>query len=96
MNIIRSSPKQVIQDNIRQTADHDPYRSPLPLYHDPRLPAGWKRSVFRTEQGQFAVILMDPEGRKFRTKEEVRKYVEMKRVVGLDPESMDFSVFGKV
>ena len=50
----------------------------------------------RTEQGQFAVILMDPEGRKFRTKEEVRKYVEMKRVVGLDPESMDFSVFGKV
>ena len=52
--------------------------------------------MHRTEQGQMAVVLHDSQGRKFRSKEEVRKYIEVKRVASVDPEKMDFSVFGKV
>lgn len=95
VNVVQSAPKQVMP-GIRSSPSPDIHRSPLPLYHDPRLPPGWQRSVHRTEQGQYAVLLTDPQGRKFRSKEDVRRYLEGRTVSNIDPENMDFSVFGKV
>ena len=80
VNVVAGNPKvspQVVTAAASQ-------RSPLPLYHDPRLPQGWRRTVHRTEQGQMAVVLHDSQGRKFRSKEEVRKYIEVKRVASVD------------
>ena len=69
----------------------------LPLYHDPRLPLGWRRDIQRAPSGEcFVVLIHVSSGRTFRNREELRTYLVSSGAAGPDPGKVDFSVFGKV
>ena len=70
-------------------------RPEIPLFHDPRLPPGWGRSIQRTASGECFVVIYDPAGRKFRSREEIRSFVTSQGISGIDPSKVDFSVFGQ-
>ena len=68
----------------------------LPLYHDPRLPPGWERTIQKAPNGACFVVISTPDGRHFKNKEEIASYLQVSGAVpGLDPSKVDFSVFGK-
>ena len=69
----------------------------LPLYHDPRLPLGWRRDIQRAPSGEcFVVLIHVSSGRTFRNREELKTYLVSSGAAGPDPGKVDFSVFGKV
>ena len=68
----------------------------MPLYHDPRLPPGWGRTIQKAPNGSCFVVIHSPEGRVFKSKEEIANYIQVSgSVPGMDPSKVDFSVFGK-
>merc|ERR1712227_779501 len=68
----------------------------LPLYHDPRLPPGWGRTIQKAPNGACFVVISTPDGGQFKNKEEIASYLQVSGAVpGLDPSKVDFSVFGK-
>eukprot|EP00092_Neocalanus_flemingeri_P108930 GFUD01139933.1.p1 GENE.GFUD01139933.1~~GFUD01139933.1.p1 ORF type:complete len:337 (+),score=97.99 GFUD01139933.1:34-1044(+) len=69
----------------------------VPLLFDQNLPEGWKRKVIERQSGKgngFHVRIYG-EGRGFSRKKELKKFVEDNKLTSIDPESVDFSVFGK-
>ena len=70
-----------------------------PLYIDDRLPPGWYRKIFERKCGKTAgtyyVIIYSPERRRFRSRNEVKKYFDEIGECILKVEQFDFSVSGK-
>jgi len=53
----------------------------LPLYHDPRLPPGWGRTIQKAPNGSCFVVIHSPEGRVFKSKEELSRRLPMDLVL---------------
>ena len=65
-----------------------------PLYQDPRLPPGWSRALTMTTDGTCSVSILDNLGRVFRSREELRMFIIASGRPLVDPDKIDFSVFG--
>jgi len=64
------------------------------MYNDPTLPPGWKRRVRKRTFGKCDVLIINPDGRKFKTKNELRAYLDRQSDSDLDIDSFDFTVSG--
>jgi len=73
-------------------------RNKIPLFHDPTLPPGWSRKVTQRMTGATAggwdTYLIDPTGKRFRSKQEIRRHFERIGEVFLRWEDFDFNPFG--
>jgi len=69
-----------------------------PLFDDPNLPDGWYRKVVQRQTGatagQWDVYVYNPDGKKFRSRNELRSYFNQSSS-SLNSEDFDFSVKGK-
>jgi len=69
-----------------------------PLFYDPTLPPGWTRKVSQRMTGATAggwdTYIMDPVGKRFRSKQEIRRHFEMVGETVLRWEDFDFNPFG--
>jgi len=69
-----------------------------PLFDDPNLPTGWSRKVVQRQTGatagQWDVYIYNPDGKKFRSRNELRSYFTQSGTQ-LNSEDFDFSVKGK-
>jgi len=69
-----------------------------PLFDDPNLPDGWYRKVVQRQTGatagQWDVYVYNPDGKKFRSRNELRSYFNQSGS-SLNSEDFDFSVKGK-
>ena len=70
-----------------------------PLYIDDRLPPGWYRKVIERKcgktAGKYDVCIYSPKHRRFRSRNEVKKYFDEIGECILKVEQFDFSVSGK-
>ena len=70
-----------------------------PLYIDDRLPLGWYRKVFERKSGIRAgkndVYICSPKHRRFRSRNEVKKYFDKIGEGVLKVDQFGFSVSGK-
>ena len=70
------------------------------MYSDPSLPPGWKRKVKKRAglgvgvQGKWDVFIVNPDGRKFKSKTELRNYIDRQSDSELDVDNFDFTVSG--
>ena len=73
----------------------DTVSSPTIMYRDPKLPQGWSRKVRkRTVTGKYDVFIINPTGKKFKNKTELKSFLERQSDSDLDAENFDFSVSG--
>lgn len=69
--------------------------TPNIMYKDPRLPEGWTRRVRkRTLTGKYDVWIVNPDGRKFKTRSELKGFLDRESEEDLDIERFDFSLSG--
>ena len=70
-----------------------------PLFDDVTLPTGWHRKVVQRQSGatagQWDVYLYNADGKKFRSRNELRSYLTQNESQQLNLEDFDFSVKGK-
>jgi hypothetical protein len=70
----------------------------VPLYDDPTLPEGWSRRVSQrmsgATAGSYDVYITDPEGRRFRSKLEIRRHFEKICETRWNWQDFDFNPFG--
>jgi hypothetical protein len=70
------------------------------MYSDPSLPPGWKRKVKKRAglavgvQSKWDVLIVNPDGMKFKSKTELRHFIDQQSDSDLDVNSFDFSVCG--
>jgi methyl-CpG-binding domain protein 4 len=59
------------------------------------LPKGWSRKAVKRLQGRtegkFDIYVYSPDGKKFRSKNEIRNYLEKNSIKDIDPDGFDFS-----
>jgi len=65
-----------------------------PLYVDYTLPPGWYRNVKQSEPGNWDVQISG-HGRRFRSKEELEKYIKETGITEIIAEDVDFTIWGK-
>lgn len=71
--------------------------TPNIMYKDPRLPEGWTRRVRkRTLTGKYDVWIVNPDGRKFKTRSELKGFLDRESEENLDIERFDFSLSGSI
>jgi len=72
--------------------------SPPIMYKDPTLPPGWKRRVKKRtlgpQAGKWDVFIVNPSGRKFKSRSELRSFLDRQSDSDLDIDSFDFTVSG--
>jgi len=69
--------------------------TPNIMYKDSRLPPGWTRKVSkRTLTGKYDVHIINPSGKKFKTRTELKSFLDRQSDSELDIESFDFSLSG--
>jgi len=89
---------EVVKDRPQRTYKRYNRDNRTPLFHDPTLPPGWSRKVTQRMTGATAggwdTYLMDPTGKRFRSKQEVRRHFERIGEVFLRWEDFDFNPFG--
>ena len=76
--------------------------APPIMYSDPTLPPGWKRKVKKRTglgggvQGKWDVFIVNPDGRKFKTRGELKNFIDNEHSgeSDLDIENFDFTVSG--
>ena len=69
--------------------------TPNIMYKDPRLPEGWTRRVRkRTLTGKYDVWIVNPDGNKFKTRSELKGFLDRESEEDLDIERFDFSLSG--
>ena len=70
----------------------------VPLYHDTRLPPGWRREVqerrYNSKIGPVDVWIYDQAGRVFKSREDLERHVTTHGIEGIDPAKVDFSIYG--
>lgn len=75
---------------------HRPDRTPL--FHDPTLPPGWSRKITQRKTGGTAggwdTYIIDPHGKRFRSRQEIRRHFEQIQEIYLQWEDFDFNPFG--
>ena len=74
------------------------------MYSDPTLPPGWKRKVKKRTgssglgvgvQGKWDVFIVNPDGRKFKTRGELKNFIDHENSDSdLDIDNFDFTVSG--
>merc|ERR1719500_2728740 len=89
---------EVVKDRPQRTYKRYNRDNRTPLFHDPTLPPGWSRKVTQRMTGATAggwdTYLMDPTGKRFRSKQEIRRHFERTGEVFLRWEDFDFNPFG--
>ena len=69
--------------------------TPNIMYKDSRLPEGWSRRVRkRTLTGKYDVWIVNSDGRKFKTRSELKTFLDRESEEDLDLERFDFSLSG--
>lgn len=69
--------------------------TPNIMYKDTRLPPGWTRKVSkRTLTGKYDVFIINPSGRKFKSRTELKSFLDKQSDSELDIENFDFSLSG--
>ena len=89
--------KRVLSDSedIWDWDSSDNMSSPSIMYRDPKLPPGWSRKVKkRTVTGKYDVLIINPDGKTFKNKTELRSFLERQSDSDLEAENFDFSVSG--
>ena len=70
----------------------------VPLYHDNRLAAGWHRKVSQRKSGmsagRYEVFIIGPTGKRFRSRNELKAFIEKTGDKSVDPYDFDFSICG--
>jgi len=97
----RPKKKRIISESDWSDACDTPSLPPAPppiMYKDPSLPPGWKRKVKKRtlgpQAGKWDVFIVNPNGRKFKTRSELRSYLDRQSDSDLDVDNFDFSVSG--
>ncbi|KAL1491319.1 hypothetical protein ABEB36_011932 [Hypothenemus hampei] len=76
----------------------DGYRKST-IVPDPRLPAGWTKHlvqrIYGNSVGKWDTIILAPDGKKFRSKQEVKNYLDLHPTVEASIEMFDFSLFNR-
>eukprot|EP00092_Neocalanus_flemingeri_P007945 GFUD01008572.1.p1 GENE.GFUD01008572.1~~GFUD01008572.1.p1 ORF type:complete len:830 (+),score=259.12 GFUD01008572.1:65-2554(+) len=97
----RPKKKRIISESDWSDAFESPSLPPAPppiMYTDPRLPPGWKRKVKKRtlgpQAGKWDVFIVNPDGRKFKTRSELRSFLDSQSDSDLDIDNFDFSVSG--
>merc|ERR1719481_634984 len=90
---------EVVKDREPKPKQYKRYQSSrTPLYYDPTLPPGWSRKVSQrmtgATAGGFDTYLIDPTGKRFRSKQEIRRHFEKVGEVRWYWEDFDFNPFG--
>merc|ERR1711953_868666 len=70
----------------------------IPMVNDPSLPEGWARHVSQRSTGNSAGkwdVYITGLGKRFRSRPELRKYLEENNITNINPDDIDFSVYGK-
>jgi len=100
---LKSRPKKkrlISESDWSDTCDisHLEEESPPIMYKDPTLPPGWKRRVKKRtlgpQAGKWDVFIVNPSGRKFKSRSELRSYLDRQSDSDLDIDSFDFTVSG--
>ncbi|KAK9879641.1 hypothetical protein WA026_006706 [Henosepilachna vigintioctopunctata] len=64
---------------------------------DPRLPEGWAKHLTKRYQGTMAgkwdTIIVSPDGKKFRSKTDIKNYLELTKLMIYDEKIFDFSIY---
>jgi len=69
-----------------------------PLFEDPSLPEGWKRVVVQRTGGASAGhwdVYIHGMGKRFRSRPDLERYLEEKKITVIKAEDIDFTVWGK-
>ena len=93
----KTKKKRVLSDSDLSEGwdSSDTVSSPTIMYRDPKLPQGWSRKVRkRTVAGKYDVFIINPTGKKFKNKTELKSFLERQSDSDLDVENFDFSVSG--
>ncbi|KAL3281097.1 hypothetical protein HHI36_004321 [Cryptolaemus montrouzieri] len=64
---------------------------------DPRLPDGWAKHLLRKYQGMMAgkweTIIVSPDGKRFRSRYDIKNYLESTKLMPYDEKIFDFSMY---
>jgi len=97
----RPKKKRIISESDWSDACDTPTLPSAPppiMYKDPSLPPGWKRKVKKRalgpQSGKWDVFIVSPNGRKFKTRSELRSYLDRQSDSDLDIDNFDFTVSG--
>jgi len=92
----KTKKKRVLSDSEDTWGDSsDTLSSPSIMYRDPKLPTGWSRKVKkRTVTGKYDVFIINPTGKKFKNKTELKSFLERQSDSDLEVDNFDFSVSG--
>jgi len=96
----RPKKKRIISESDWSDCDTPtlPPATPPIMYKDPTLPPGWKRKVKKRvlgpQAGKWDVFIVSPNGRKFKTRSELRSYLDRQSDSDLDIDNFDFTVSG--
>merc|ERR1719266_854893 len=75
----KTKKKRVLSDSDLSEGwdSSDTVSSPTIMYRDPKLPQGWTRKVRkRTVTGKYDVFIINPTGKKFKNKTELKSFLE--------------------
>ena len=91
----KTKKKRVLSDSEDTWDSSDTLSSPNIMYRDPKLPPGWTRKVKkRTVTGKYDVFIINPTGKKFKNKTELKSFLERQSDSDLEVDNFDFSVSG--
>jgi len=91
---------EVVHERETPVKEYKRYNRPdrTPLFHDPTLPPGWSRKITQRKTGGTAggwdTYIIDPHGKRFRSRQEIRRHFELIQEVYLQWEDFDFNPFG--
>ncbi|ENN77255.1 hypothetical protein YQE_06084, partial [Dendroctonus ponderosae] len=64
---------------------------------DPRMPPGWTKHLtqrmYGNSIGKWDTVILAPDGKKFRTKQEIKNYLELHPGIDVNVELFDFSLY---
>jgi len=83
---------------VKSGEESNPGQMLKPLLEDPSLPEGWTRTVTQRTEGASAGhwdIYIHGQGKKFRSKPELERYLKEKDITEINIDDIDFTVWGR-